>query len=299
MKKLVIISLLTAMLVVTATGCSGSEPTEQTQSVVKVSSVQPITEESRESDKITALYASPESCKLKIGENRTINISSDKGAVLSSDLMWVCDDESIAVVDSSGNVIGKTPGNCIITVRHREHPDLSKNIPITVKPNDESSTASSKAPAAQTSQVSQTSSVSTSNQPAAVTNGGGTTIIYVTPPSGSVTYSVPRQYTYYYGKNNFSYSNPADGYVIHSMVGNYLSQADVSRITRHDAQMLINAIYAKHGYIFKDAEVRSFFETQDWYNSISGKTGDMQTISDRISSIAMDNYNLNILLAIR
>lgn len=292
MKKLVIISLLTAMLVMTVTGCSSSESAEQTQSVVTVSSVQPITEESKESDKITALYASPESCKLKIGENRTLTISSDKGAVLSSDLMWVCDDESIAVVDSSGNVIGKAPGNCIVTVRHREHPDLSKNVPITVKSNEENT-----APAQ--SSAAQTSSVSASNQPAAVTNGSGTTIIYVTPPSGSVTYSVPRQYTYYYGRNNFSYSNPADGYVIHSMVGNYLSQADVSRITRHDAQMLINAIYAKHGYIFKDAEVRSFFETQDWYNSISGKTGDMQTISDRISNIAMDNHNLDILLAIR
>ncbi len=63
--------------------------------------------------------------------------------------------------------------------------------------------------------------------------------------------------------------------------------------------MMINAIYAKHGYIFKDAEVRQFFETQNWYNSVYGKTSSMDTVSKRIDAVSMDRYNLNILLSIR
>ncbi len=296
MKKIWMIVLLTAMTAMTAAGCSNSGSSSQTQPVVTVSTIQPTAEVSQTSQGITALYVSPDSCKIKISEKRLLSVSSDKGAELSSDLVWVCDDESIATVDSSGNVIGKAPGDCVITISRRDQPAITAKIPVTVKPNEKSSTVqeSTAPPAAQTSHT--TTVTPTQQEP--TNNGGGTTIIYVTPPSSHVTYSVPTQYTYYYGRNNFSYSNPADGYVVHSMVGNYLYQSDVTRITKHDAQMLINAIYAKHGYIFKDAEVKQFFETQDWYNSISVKTSSMATISDRIASIDMDNHNLKLLLPI-
>ena len=301
MKKLIIISLLTAMLTVTAAGCNNTEASEERQVSVPVTQVQPTTEVSETSKGITTLYVRPDSCKIKISEKRLISVSSDKGAELSSDLVWSCDDESIATVDSSGNVIGKAPGDCVITVFRRDQPSVNVKIPITVKPNEESNPSqSSQVQNIENNQTDQNSLNNQNGQTSTVNEGGGsTTIINVIPPSGYVPYTIPKQYTYYYYRNNFSYSNPADGYVIYAMVSNYLSDADVSRITRHDAQMMINAIYAKHGYIFKDAEVRQFFETQNWYNSVYGKTSSMDTVSKRIDAVSMDRYNLNILLSIR
>ncbi len=290
--------ILSALVISAMAGCSNSDSSSRTKSVFDGSSsqssesVQSSVDVSQTSQGITALYPNPDSCKLKISEKRLLSIRSDNGTELASDLLWVCDDESIATVDSSGNVIGKSPGDCVITVSRKDQPSVTAKIPVTVKPNEESSAVQESS-----NQTSETSTSVTTTQPSA-SNEGGTTIIYVTPSSGTETYSVPSQYTYYYGKNNFSYSNPADGYIIHSMVGNYLYQSDVSRITKHDAQMLINAIYAKHGYIFKDAEVNQFFNTQDWYKSISIKTESMETISKRISNIDMDNHNLNLLLPI-
>ncbi len=307
MKKIVIISVLAAVVISSAAGCSGSPPAENSQAESVVSSAPAKIEQSsaaEESSKgITALYVSPDSCKIKISEKRLLSVRSDSGAQLSSDLVWSCDDESIATVDSSGNVIGKAEGNCVITVSRRDQPSVTAKVPITVQPDEKS--AAVQESSVQTSQASteskpaQTSAESKPEQPSADSNGENTTIIYVTPPSGSVSYYVPRQYTYYYGRNNFSYDNPADGYVINSMLNHYLTRQELSMITKSDAQMMLNALYARNGYIFTNTDLQAYFETQTWYNAIPyyQKSGNMSTASSKFDS--MDKANCDLLVAKR
>ncbi|MBQ8656816.1 MAG: YARHG domain-containing protein [Prevotella sp.] len=50
----------------------------------------------------------------------------------------------------------------------------------------------------------------------------------------------------------------------------YLSQrlvdeSDISGLTKEDLRVLRNAIYARHGYKFKSADLREFFSRYSWY----------------------------------
>lgn len=276
--------MIAALLIAAMAGCANnSSNSDNSKPTSPASTVQTSNEPSESSQGITALYANLDSCKIKIDEKRLISINSDIGAMRPSDLMFSSDDESIAIVDSSGNVIGRAAGSCVITVSSKDKPAVNVKIPITVKPNAESSAVQQSSAQASKQETQQSSS---SND-----GGGTTTIIYVTP-SGESSVSLPQQYTYYYGRNNFSYDNLSDGYRVYSMINTYLSSSDVKKITSDDAQMLINAIYAKYGYSFSTPKIRTFFNNQSWYYPT---TTDMGSISAKISKNDMDNHNFSLL----
>jgi hypothetical protein len=44
---------------------------------------------------------------------------------------------------------------------------------------------------------------------------------------------------------------------------------DMDGMSRSETYMLINEIYARHGKIFKDSTVQSYFESQIWYTPVS------------------------------
>jgi hypothetical protein len=46
----------------------------------------------------------------------------------------------------------------------------------------------------------------------------------------------------------------------------YISYDDIKDYDRGQIRVLKNSIYARHGRIFKDAELREYFEQQSWYN---------------------------------
>lgn len=46
-----------------------------------------------------------------------------------------------------------------------------------------------------------------------------------------------------------------------------LTDSDLSGYSVADLKIIRNAIYAKHGYIFKSEELRSYFEKYDWYKA--------------------------------
>lgn len=46
----------------------------------------------------------------------------------------------------------------------------------------------------------------------------------------------------------------------------YLSQSEVKNLSDHDLEIALNEIYAKRGWIFTDAELASYFNSQSWYN---------------------------------
>ena len=48
-----------------------------------------------------------------------------------------------------------------------------------------------------------------------------------------------------------------------------LTTKDIENLTKADLYILRNTIYAKHGYSFKNRQLRTFFDKQDWYMPVN------------------------------
>jgi hypothetical protein len=83
-----------------------------------------------------------------------------------------------------------------------------------------------------------------------------------------------------------------------------LSDADISAYMSQDwsdknfpgdrtiVQMMINEIYAEHGYQFSDEELTNYFSQYEWYTSITEKTSDMDSIYQNLSEVEKANVDL-------
>ena len=56
-------------------------------------------------------------------------------------------------------------------------------------------------------------------------------------------------------------------------------------------QMIINEIYAKHGYEFTDSKLSAYFSSKTWYKSNTNKVNDMNAVSDSMSEIEKKNVD--------
>ena len=56
-------------------------------------------------------------------------------------------------------------------------------------------------------------------------------------------------------------------------------------------QMIINEIYAKHGYEFTDSKLSAHFSNKTWYKSNTNKVNDMNAVSDSMSEIEKKNVD--------
>lgn len=56
-------------------------------------------------------------------------------------------------------------------------------------------------------------------------------------------------------------------------------------------QMIINEIYAKHGYEFTDSRLSAYFSNKTWYKSNTNKVNDMNAVSDSMSEIEKKNVD--------
>lgn len=56
-------------------------------------------------------------------------------------------------------------------------------------------------------------------------------------------------------------------------------------------QMIINEIYAKHGYEFTDSKLSAYFSNKTWYKSNTNKVNDMNAVSDSMSGIEKKNVD--------
>ena len=252
MKKILAVCLLTSLIMTCIAGCGeSSEKSNKTEESV-VSHIE-------ESSGIKALYITPDSCTVKVGERRNFVVQSDKGTEDPTDFLWTSDDNNIATVDFSGNLIGRSEGDCIITIISKNQAGVNAKVMVKVKPDEQSSKAESSPPPVQeSSQVS----------------------------------LIQRQ------KNTFSYSDYKDANTAYELVSNYLTEDDLYGMTKDDIQLLVNTIFAKHGYIFKTDEIQRFFESQYWYYSISNKTRSADAVIARIQKVTMDYTNLQNLQAL-
>lgn len=63
---------------------------------------------------------------------------------------------------------------------------------------------------------------------------------------------------------NSYYSYPGD-YIVEGSDSRYLTGADLRWMTKADAQMAINEIFARKGRLFKSAEIQAYFDSKSWY----------------------------------
>ena len=56
-------------------------------------------------------------------------------------------------------------------------------------------------------------------------------------------------------------------------------------------QMIINEIYAKHGYEFTDSKLSAYFSNKTWYKSNTNKVNAMNAVSDSMSEIEKKNVD--------
>lgn len=54
-------------------------------------------------------------------------------------------------------------------------------------------------------------------------------------------------------------------------------------------QMIINEIYARHGYQFQNAEIQAYFDQKEWYQAITERNGDMNAVLAGMSEVEKAN----------
>lgn len=58
----------------------------------------------------------------------------------------------------------------------------------------------------------------------------------------------------------------------------YITEADLVNLTEWEVRVARNEIYARHGYTFKDEELRKHFEEMPWYSAVSSVNADTVSI---------------------
>lgn len=82
------------------------------------------------------------------------------------------------------------------------------------------------------------------------------------------------------------------GYIIPQSSSRRLTYADIAGLSSWQLSMARNEIYARHGRKFNDADIRSYFESQSWYNGyIAPENFDTSVLSDT------EVYNIDFILS--
>ena len=75
----------------------------------------------------------------------------------------------------------------------------------------------------------------------------------------------------------------------YTMDDKLLTEEDLKGKSADDIQLMINEIYARHGYIFtKEKKYNDIFEKTDWYQ---GDTTDMDEVQSRLNRTELDNLD--------
>ena len=74
----------------------------------------------------------------------------------------------------------------------------------------------------------------------------------------------------------------------------YYTDKDVQGKSKDDVQAMLNELYARHGYIFQDATLKSQYEKQSWYK---GTESDMSKVEQSFNTY--EKKNLEYLTEVR
>ena len=70
-----------------------------------------------------------------------------------------------------------------------------------------------------------------------------------------------------------------ESYLMPDIADRYLEASDIEGYSHDEIQLIINEIYARHGREFYKQENIDYFNAQDWYEPVSGKS-DEEIVSE-------------------
>ncbi len=97
---------------------------------------------------------------------------------------------------------------------------------------------------------------------------------------------VVNNYNYYYHDYE-GYYYAQDGYLYPSDT-QYITYDYLDGISREETRLILNEMYAKHGYIFKEKQYRDYFSAKSWYVPVYNDMNDAQSL---FNSIERSNMN--------
>ena len=181
---------------------------------------------------ITSMALDRQTASVDAGKSVQLTATYSPSDASDTNLTWTSSDESVAVVNSSGNVTGVKAGVANITCRTKNNVEASCTV--TVK----GSTASS-----------QSSNNNASND---------------RPPVNDDHYGHFNP-NYTYRSSDFVFPESSTRKLTRSEINSVLGSMSGSSVSGSFAQDAVNEIYARNGYCFRDAHIRNYYEAQPWY----------------------------------
>lgn len=83
---------------------------------------------------VTKLALKESSCNLEIGSSITLEPTITPANAYNKNLVWTSSNEDVAMVNSSGKVVGIAEGEAVITVASEEHPEVTASVTVKVIP---------------------------------------------------------------------------------------------------------------------------------------------------------------------
>ena len=209
---------------------------------------------------ISSISLSAGNIRLGLGKTVQITAAYSPADASSNELSWSSGDESVAVVDDKGFVTGVSDGSTEIVcsakngvkatcaVRVEEAPEQPSASPETMKPSQPSET------------------VKASETP--------------TKPSEA---SEPVSPAY---SGDFVFPDSSTRYLSESEVRETLGSMTGTSVSGSFSQDAVNEIFARHGYVFRTASIRAYYESKSWYRE--NPNFDMDDITD------IEEYNIAI-----
>lgn len=200
---------------------------------------------------ITALEMNKTSAKVKKGSTIQLKVDVTPVDAPTGDLKWSSSNDSVATVNSKGYVTGVSAGVVNITCSSSNGVETSCTITVS-------------APETKNNITNSNNTANASN------NVGG----YFNP-------------NYTYTASDFVFPESSVRQLSTSEISSKLATMGGYSPSGSYAQDAINEIYARNGYVFKNAEIRAYYESKPWYYPNSGFT------TSNFNSI--EKYNLKLL----
>lgn len=90
---------------------------------------------------------------------------------------------------------------------------------------------------------------------------------------------------------SYDYAQSAMGYYTFPSDRQYITQADLDVRSRDEIRLILNEMYARHGYIFSSPQYRQYFESQPWYR---GTSTDQEAVASYFNAYETANKNFII-----
>lgn len=269
---------------------------------------------------VESIILSDTSVTLTVGDTKEISAEVTPDDATDKNFDWSSSDSSVISVEDGvikakksgvAEVIAKTENgikqSCKVTVTDKEITEVTLNYSdVSVKSGKKiqliAKTQPSDAPQGTLTWSSSDESIATVNENGFVTGSkNGTAIISCTAENGkscSCTVTVKGEVKPTDNTTPTDITQPTTvfeaseyGFIFSDSSTRKLTVAEVTKLSDNDIQYAINEIYARNGYIFKDEQLKTYYNSMPWY------TPNPSFSTDKLNDI--ESYNINLLTQYR